>query len=203
MMNFSKQLHQIRMSHQMTQADLAEQLHVSRHTVSNWENDHNLPDLEMVTRIAKIFEVSLDTLILDDPKLNEKLIKDSKISRHQMIMAVMTTAVAMMSGMAATTLFGFFPQWLAQLIWWPYVAVLFLFCYMLSPKSVDIFADWSIWSRRLIAGGFSVLGLIFLLTGIVLIMVQGVDLPVLLITLSGFVTILMTKSAWPRHQQAR
>jgi transcriptional regulator with XRE-family HTH domain len=196
-MNFSKQLHQIRMAHQMTQVNLAEQLHVSRHTVSNWENDRNLPDLEMVTRIARIFEVSLDTLILDDPKLNEKLIHDSKISRHQMIMAVMTTAVT------ATTLFGFFPKWLAQLIWWPYVAVLFLFSYMLSPKSVDIFADWSIWSRRLIAGGFSVLGLIFLLIGIVLITVQGVDLQVLLITLSGFVTILMTKPVWPRHQHAR
>ncbi len=43
-MNFSKQLHQIRMAHQMTQVNLAEQLHVSRHTVSNWENDRNLPD---------------------------------------------------------------------------------------------------------------------------------------------------------------
>lgn len=202
-MNFSKQLHQIRMAHQMTQVNLAEQLHVSRHTVSNWENDRNLPDLEMVTRIARIFEVSLDTLILDDPKLNEKLIHDSKISRHQMIMAVMTTAVAMMSGMAATTLFGFFPQWLSQLIWWSYVAVLFLFSYMLSPKSVDIFADWSVLSRSLIAGGFSVLGLIFLLIGIVLIAVQGVDLQVLLITLSGLVTILMTKPVWPRHQHAR
>ena len=202
-MNSSKQLHQIRMAHQMTQVNLAEQLHVSRHTVSNWENDRNLPDLEMVTRIARIFEVSLDTLILDDPKLNEKLIYDSKISRHQMIMAVMTTVVAMMSGMAATTLFGFFPQWLAQLIWWPYVAVLFLFSYMLSPKSVDIFADWSVLSRSLIAGGFSVLGLIFLLIGIVLIAVQDVDLQVLLITLSGFVTILMTKPVWPRHQHAR
>ena len=63
-MNFSKQLHQIRMAHQMTQVNLAEQLHVSRHTVSNWENDRNLPDLEMVTRIARIFEVSLDTLII-------------------------------------------------------------------------------------------------------------------------------------------
>ncbi|MEE1525840.1 MAG: transcriptional regulator, partial [Lacticaseibacillus paracasei] len=81
--------------------------------------------------------------------------------------------------------------------------VLFLFSYMLSPKSVDIFADWSILSRRLIAGGFSVLGLIFLLTGIVLITVQDVDLQVLLITLSGFVTILMTKPVWPRHQHAR
>lgn len=83
------------------------------------------------------------------------------------------------------------------------MAVLFLFSYMLSPKSVDIFADWSVLSRSLIAGGFSVLGLILLLTGVVLITVQDVDLQVLLITLSGFVTILMTKPVWPRHQHAR
>ena len=48
------------------------------------------------------------------------------------------------------------------------VEVLFLFSYMLSPKSVGIFADWSVLSRSLIAGGFSVFGLIFLLIGIAL-----------------------------------
>ncbi|MBF5066556.1 helix-turn-helix domain-containing protein, partial [Salmonella enterica subsp. enterica serovar Istanbul] len=85
-------LQQIRTAHSMTQADLAQQLHVSRHTVSNWENERNLPDLETVTQIARIFSVSLDTLILDDSELNEKLIKDSKVSRHQLVMAVLMTA---------------------------------------------------------------------------------------------------------------
>ncbi len=58
-LNFSKQLQQIRIAHSMTQADLAQQLHVSRHTVSNWENERNLPDLETVTQIAGSFRCRL------------------------------------------------------------------------------------------------------------------------------------------------
>ena len=202
-LNFSKQLQQIRIAHSMTQADLAQQLHVSRHTVSNWENERNLPDLETVTQIARIFSVSLDTLILDDSELNEKLIKDSKVSRHQLVMAVLTTADAMMAGMAATTMFGFFPQWLAELIWWVFVAVQFSFSYAITPKSVDIFADWSVRSRRFMGVGFSALGLLNLLTGLVLVWFNGIDLQLILIIIAGAGLLILTKPVWPHRQHAK
>ena len=156
-----------------------------------------------MTQIARIFSVSLDTLILDDSELNEKLIKDSKVSRHQLVMAVLTTADAMMAGMAATTMFGFFPRWLAELIWWVFVAVQFSFSYAITPKSVDIFADWSVRSRRFMGVGFSALGLLNLLTGLVLVWFNGIDLQLILIIIAGAGLLILTKPIWPKRQPAK
>ncbi|WP_314060981.1 DUF3955 domain-containing protein [uncultured Vagococcus sp.] len=76
-MEFSKQIKKIRTDNQFTQEQLAQQLNVSRQTISSWENDRNLPDLEMVVSIAKLFHISLDQLILGDDQMTNKLVKDS------------------------------------------------------------------------------------------------------------------------------
>lgn len=53
---------------------------VSRQAVSNWENNRNLSDIQMLILISKTFDVTLDELILGDEKINtmaEKLIEDT------------------------------------------------------------------------------------------------------------------------------
>ncbi|RXT55645.1 helix-turn-helix transcriptional regulator [Lacticaseibacillus chiayiensis] len=202
-MNFSKQLQQIRTAHRMTQAELAQQLNVSRHTVSNWENGRNLPDLEMVTLIARIFDVSLDHLILDNPQLKKKLIKDSTVNRWQTVMAVLTTIFAIMIGMSATTLFGFYPQWLSQVIWWLFVGITLVWAHFITPKSVDIFADWSVLSRRLTALSFSILGLIFLIAGLAIVWYRGISPDIILTIVGGLFMVILTKPIWPQHQHAK
>ena len=76
-MEFSAQIKKIRTDNQLTQEQLAQQLNVSRQTISSWENNRNIPDLEMVVSIAKLFNISLDQLILGDDIMREKLVKDS------------------------------------------------------------------------------------------------------------------------------
>jgi tellurite resistance protein TehA-like permease len=100
----------------------------------------------------------------------------------------------MMAGMAATTMFGFFPRWLAELIWWVFVAVQFSFSYAITPKSVDIFADWSVRSRRFMGVGFSALGLLNLLTGLVLVWFNGIDLQLILIIIAGAGLLIQSPS---------
>ncbi|MCH4013657.1 MAG: helix-turn-helix domain-containing protein [Solobacterium sp.] len=80
-MEFGEQIRQIRQKEQLTQAQLAEKLHVTRQAVSNWENNKNLPDLEMIILIAQTFHVTLDWLILGGENMNqmtEKLIEDGR-----------------------------------------------------------------------------------------------------------------------------
>ncbi|MEE8807202.1 MAG: helix-turn-helix domain-containing protein [Lactimicrobium sp.] len=81
-MKFSEQIKLLRNENHLSQEQMASQLHVTRQAVSNWENDKNLPDLEIVIQIAKQFGVSLDTLILgEDDNRSEvatKLIQDEK-----------------------------------------------------------------------------------------------------------------------------
>ena len=77
--NFCEKIRNIREQHSLTQEELANMLCVTRQAVSNWENEKNLPDIEMVIRIAKTFNVSLDELILggkEKMNMEEKLIKD-------------------------------------------------------------------------------------------------------------------------------
>lgn len=66
----------LRTSRELTQEQVAQKLNVSRQTISSWENNRNLPDLEMVVLIARIFNISLDNLILGDPTMTNKLVKD-------------------------------------------------------------------------------------------------------------------------------
>lgn len=40
--------------------------HVTRQTVSNWENEKSYPDLQILIDISNRFDVSLDVLILEE-----------------------------------------------------------------------------------------------------------------------------------------
>lgn len=55
-----------------SQVELSRRLHVSKQTVSNWENDNIQPSIEMLVRLSKIFGVTTDYLLgLEDvPRLN-------------------------------------------------------------------------------------------------------------------------------------
>ena len=47
-MDFGEQIKRIRKDLVLTQEQMADKLGVSRQAVSNWENNRNLPDIEML-----------------------------------------------------------------------------------------------------------------------------------------------------------
>ena len=52
----------------MSQEDLAERLHVSRQTVSKWETGQSAPDPETVVQLARLFGITTDQLLTEDPE---------------------------------------------------------------------------------------------------------------------------------------
>ncbi len=50
----------------MTQTEFADRLHVTRQSVSRWEQGSVLPDIEKIGEIAEILGVSCDYLLRDD-----------------------------------------------------------------------------------------------------------------------------------------
>ena len=67
-----KKIKQLRISKGLTQADLSQQLGVTYQAISNWENGRNTPDLQTLIKIAKIYNISVDELLLlDDPYESE------------------------------------------------------------------------------------------------------------------------------------
>ncbi|MHC5374223.1 helix-turn-helix domain-containing protein [Enterococcus sp. LJL120] len=53
----------------LTQQQAADQFHVTRQTISNWENGHNFPDTTTLLKISDVFEISLDYLLKGDQAL--------------------------------------------------------------------------------------------------------------------------------------
>ena len=64
-MQYYEKLKELRMQNNMSQEQLAEQLHVTRQTVSKWEQGINQPDIFTLKQYATIFNVSLDELVGD------------------------------------------------------------------------------------------------------------------------------------------
>ena len=56
----------LRMLKGLSQEDLAQAAFVSRQTVSRWENDDILPDMESAIALCKIFGVTMDSIISVD-----------------------------------------------------------------------------------------------------------------------------------------
>lgn len=67
MRDISKNIKAIRQAKEMTQEALADALHVTRQTVSNYENGRSRPDLDMLLKIAEILETDVNTLIYGPP----------------------------------------------------------------------------------------------------------------------------------------
>lgn len=60
---FGDTIKSLRLSNNLSQVQLAQNLDVSKQTVSNWENNNILPSIEMLVKIAKYFSVSTDFLL--------------------------------------------------------------------------------------------------------------------------------------------
>ena len=84
MTKISKNIKRLRNTQNISQEALAEKLFISRQAVSSWENDRTQPDIEMIGKLADVFNVSIEELIYgekrklelenEEPKQNNKLL---------------------------------------------------------------------------------------------------------------------------------
>lgn len=78
-------LFELRKKQGITQEKLAEQLNVSRQSVSNWELDKSLPDTDKLFVLAQIYDVSLDYIAYGNAidKMQEQAHKKAPISETE------------------------------------------------------------------------------------------------------------------------
>ena len=58
-----KNLKVLRKKNNLTQEDLANSLAVSRQAVCMWERGERMPKISMLTKVSKVFDVSLDQIV--------------------------------------------------------------------------------------------------------------------------------------------
>ena len=92
MVEFGEQLRRAREAKGMTQQSLAEQLYVTRQSVSRWECGDRYPDLLTTTKIAQILDVSLDDLL--SGKEMEKVVERNPVVENKTANSIMTALYA-------------------------------------------------------------------------------------------------------------
>ena len=73
-MSLGENIYKYRTSKNHSQSELAELLDVSRQSVSKWENDSAVPDLDKLMRISKIYDISLDELVFGEKEVKTETV---------------------------------------------------------------------------------------------------------------------------------
>ena len=70
-----------------SQVELSKQLKVTKQTVSNWENENIQPSIEMLIRLASLFNVTIDYLLgLENiPRLRLEGLKEQEIAHISLL----------------------------------------------------------------------------------------------------------------------
>ena len=62
-MSFGTNLKKIRQDNDLTQEDLAKKINTSRSNIANYENDKNMPSIDILEKLSKVFNCSIDYLL--------------------------------------------------------------------------------------------------------------------------------------------
>lgn len=77
-MKLGRTILKIREREHMSQEEFAQRYHVTRQTISNWENEKNYPDLETLVKISEDSGISIDYMLKDNIEIVQSIDKKLK-----------------------------------------------------------------------------------------------------------------------------
>lgn len=80
-MTLGQKIFELRNKQKMSQGDLAEKLNVSRQSISKWETDASVPELDKLIMLSDLFSITMDELVRDE--LPEKSADEAKESTEK------------------------------------------------------------------------------------------------------------------------
>ena len=95
-MAFSDNLQFIRAQAGVTQEQLAEQLEVSRQSVSKWESGTSFPEMDTLLRICDLYDVDLDLLLrgnVEESRVSDTARYDAHMNRFSLRLALSISAI--------------------------------------------------------------------------------------------------------------
>ena len=88
--NIAKNIIMLRKEKKWTQQDLADQLNYSDKTISKWERGDSTPDIEMLCKVAEVFNVDINFLISEHSTFEVKSLQNSnQQSSHKFIVFIL------------------------------------------------------------------------------------------------------------------
>lgn len=147
-MTLGEKISELRNSKNMSQSDLAEQLDVSRQSVSKWETNASIPELDKLIQLSDLFEITLDELVLhkkqEDNKENDSVLTESSptiIVNKNLNYILIIGIILLTLGMVCFILGLFFGK---KLIFLGTVFISSSLLFFPTNKKLDLFIGWSI-----------------------------------------------------------
>ncbi|MBR3975887.1 MAG: helix-turn-helix transcriptional regulator [Clostridia bacterium] len=78
-MNFGETIYTLRMQNNLSQGELADKLEVSRQSVSKWENNMAVPELDKIIRMSEIFGVTVDSLVKGEEYTKQEIVQPQTV----------------------------------------------------------------------------------------------------------------------------
>lgn len=78
-MNFGEKIYTLRTKNNLSQGELADKLDVSRQSVSKWENNVAVPELDKIIRMSEIFGVTVDALVKGEEYTKQEIVQPQTV----------------------------------------------------------------------------------------------------------------------------
>lgn len=94
-MKIGVKLKEARLQAGLTQENVAEEIQVTRQTISNWETEKSFPDIVSVIKLSTLYNIILDKLLKGDEEMIEHLEKSTNIvkSNQKLIIAIIANVM--------------------------------------------------------------------------------------------------------------
>ncbi|MEE1503707.1 MAG: helix-turn-helix domain-containing protein [Acutalibacteraceae bacterium] len=166
-MTLGEKIYELRTQHNLSQGDLANELNVSRQSISKWENGNSTPDLDKLTKLGKIFNISLDELVNNEETEKniittpEQIIttqtktREKKIGKGLLIAGVISIFVFLLLGLGITGFFIAIPLFACSIIYYKAKSNHFLYCLWAIIPLADLYIrfamgiSWSVIKQTL------------------------------------------------------
>ena len=104
--NVGQKLQIARNKQELTQEHIAQQLQVSRQTISNWENNKSYPDIVSLITLSELYQISLDQLLKGDKAMIEHLSKSTNTvaSNRRLLTAIVLNIIILIAFILSNSL---------------------------------------------------------------------------------------------------
>jgi transcriptional regulator with XRE-family HTH domain len=96
----------------LTQEEVAKKLYVTRQTVSRWEQNKTLPNINVLVELSRIYQISLDELILETRQPIEEEKTTMKKMNYFALFGAIAFNVLLFSGVFLSAIVLLFALWL-------------------------------------------------------------------------------------------
>lgn len=99
-MKLGNRIKEKRLALKLTQNQVANKLYISRQTLSNWENNKTLPDIQSLISLSDLYGLSLDDLIKEDSGLQKNIKIKNNLENTIMYLGciIVPLSIAFLSG---------------------------------------------------------------------------------------------------------